>query len=121
MKPVTELILLEELLRQILQVTLGEGHLVAGDNDLLPSSITGNLHGLTQLPGLSVHLELVMQKILKGGRIKDSIRDGATAVNDKLAALSRGIGRGGLRIMEVNKGYFTRRRFMYLRDSHSGK
>lgn len=84
-QPVTELVLLEELFGQVLEVALGEDGRVSGDENLLAAGVAGNLDGRSELASLAVHLEPVVEKVLKGGRVKDGIADGAAAVNDKLA------------------------------------
>lgn len=110
MKPIPQLVLLQELFRQVLQVSLGKVYSVSYDDDLLSTSVTGNLYGSAKLTSLSVHLEAVMEKVLKGRGVKDGIRDGTATVDNKLAGL---VGDGCLRVS------VGRRR--YLGGSHSGR
>ena len=60
MHEVTELVLLQELLRQVLQVTLAEVN-VADDGDL--AGVALDFDGRAELTGLSVNLELVVQEV----------------------------------------------------------
>lgn len=86
-EPVTELVLLQELLSQILQVTLGVSNAHTSDSNLATAGITANLNGVTKLTSFAINLELVMEEVLKGGSVEDGVLDGATAVNNELAGL----------------------------------
>lgn len=86
MEVITELLLLEVLLGQVLQVSLGEGEL-GGDADLGLVSGEGDLGA--EVSGLAVHLDLVVQELLEAGNIKDGIGHRGAAVNHEL-------GNGGL-------------------------
>lgn len=112
MQPVTQLILLQELLRQILQVTLGELNSIACNSDAMAGGVTGNLNGGSQLTSLAIHLELVVEEVLEGGRVEDGIVDGTAAVDYEFARF----GGGGGGVLQTLLGWMARRR-CYL--SHS--
>lgn len=59
-EPVTELLLLKELLDQVLEVTLGEGSL--GLNDDL-GLLASDLDGLSELTSLTVNLDAGLQEV----------------------------------------------------------
>jgi hypothetical protein len=106
------LVLLQELLGEVLQVTLGEGNV--GNNGDLVVSGTGDGNSLTQVVGTTIDLDTVMKVLLllvqdgvsffsfyvlcvktyKGSGIKDLVVGGTRAVNDKLGLL--GSSNGGL-------------------------
>jgi len=86
MEPVTELLSLQVLLRQVLQVTLAVSMPSSTDNNLVTSGITGNAHSRAELPSLSVDLETVMEEVLEGGHVEDGVGGGAGAVDGELAA-----------------------------------
>ena len=100
MKPISQLILFQEFLGKILQIAFRISNGYASYGDALATGITSNLNRVAQLSCLAVHLETIVEKVLKGSRVKDGIRDGSTAVDDKFATLfggsSRGIGRQSL-------------------------
>lgn len=81
MQKITELLLLEVLLGQVLQVALGERKLssdldlglVARDNDLG-----------AKLASLAVNLDLVVKELLEVGRVKDLVLNRLPAVNGEL-------------------------------------
>ena len=78
-EPVTELLLLEELLDQVLEVALGEGSLsLNGDLGLL----AGDLDGLTELTSLTVNLDAGLQEVGKIVGVDDLL--GGGNLNDEL-------------------------------------
>ena len=60
-QPITDLVLLQELLGQVLQVTLGESNV--GDNSDLVISGTGDNNGFTQVVGTAFNLNTVMKEL----------------------------------------------------------
>lgn len=87
MEPVTELLGLQVLLSQVLKVTLAVGMSSSANNNLVASSITSNSDGLTEVSGLSVNLETVMEEVLKGSDVEDGIGGRASAVDGELGVL----------------------------------
>lgn len=86
-EPVTELVLLQELLGQVLEIALGVGNSHTGDGDLGARGITADRNGVSELTGLAIDLELVVEEVLEGSGVEDGILDGAAAVDDELAGL----------------------------------
>ena len=75
------LVLLEVLLREVLEVALGEG-ILRGNHDLglvLPHS-----HGIAEGPSLAVDLDALLEELLKVAHIKDAVSLGGGAVEHKL-------------------------------------
>lgn len=62
-KPISELVLLQELLGEVLEVSSRE--LSVGDDDNLSSSLAGDLDCLTKVAGSSVNLDSVVQEFLE--------------------------------------------------------
>merc|ERR1712083_823881 len=83
-KPVAQLVLLEELLGQVLEVPLGERRL---RNDCDDRAVALDLHGIPQLAGLAVDLDAVVQELLESARVHDAIIDRLGAVDGELEAL----------------------------------
>ena len=80
-EPITEGVLLQILLGQILQIPLGERRLGRdGDLSLLP----GDADLVPQNTGLPVDLHTVMEKLLEDSGVKESIVDGGRQVQDEL-------------------------------------
>lgn len=71
---ITELVLLEELLDQVLEVALGEGSL--GLNDDL-GLLASDLDGLAELAGLSVNLDARLQEVGQVVGVDGDLNDGA--------------------------------------------
>ena len=69
-KPITEGVLLQILLREVLQIPLGERRL-GGDVDL--GLLPGDVHLVAQNTGLAVDLHTVVEKLLENRRVKESI------------------------------------------------
>jgi len=84
-EPVTELLLLEELLDEVLKVTLREGSLGL-NRDL--GLLAGDLDGLTELASLAVDLDAVVQELLQILRDEDVVLSGGRALNRELEVLS---------------------------------
>jgi len=82
-EPVTKLMLLEEALGKVLEVSLGEMN-GSVDGDLVVG--TDNLDLVFKVVGTAVDLDVVMEVLLIGGNIKDLVRGRTRAVDDKLAA-----------------------------------
>ena len=80
-KPVTEGVLLQILLREILQIPLGERRL-GGDGDL--SLLPGDADLVPQNTGLPVDLHAVVEKLLEDGGVKEPIINGGGQVQHKL-------------------------------------
>lgn len=81
-EPVTELVLLEELLGKVLEVTLGE-LLVGGDGDLgVITTDDGDLVGQTTSAALD--LDAIVEELLESRGIENLVTGGAGAVDDEL-------------------------------------
>lgn len=92
-EPVTELVLLQETLGEVLEVTLGERN-VGSDGDL-GISTTGNLDGITKVVGAALDLDAIVKVLLESGGIEDLVVGGTRAVNDELLGLLGGSRLGG--------------------------
>jgi len=104
-EPVTELHLLEELLRairgvmlvhdpvsrreirgpiQILEVAAGE--LVVGNDLDLAVTGLGDLDGLAKVANAALNLDLLIEELLEGGDVEDLVAGGLRSVDDELLA-----------------------------------
>jgi hypothetical protein len=103
-EPVTELVLLEELLGavvavsrrsslsrkggvgnvQILEVAAGE--LVVGEDLNLAVTGAGDLDGLSEVADAAVDLDLLVQELLKSRDVEDVVAGGLRGVDDELRA-----------------------------------
>jgi hypothetical protein len=92
-EPVTELVLLQETLGEVLEVTLGERN-VGSDGDL-GISTTGNLDGFTKVVGTALDLDAIVKVLLESSGIEDLVVGGTRAVNDELLVLLGGSRLGG--------------------------
>lgn len=81
-KPVTELLLLEELLCQVLEVSARE--LGVCDNLDLSLALLGDLDGITEVSNTAVDLDLVLEELLEGGDVEDLVACGLRSVDDEL-------------------------------------
>ena len=81
MQEVSQLLLLQILLGQILEVSLGERSLGV-DDDL--GLVSGDGHLGAELAGLAVHLDSVVKELLERGGIEDLILHRVGAVNSEL-------------------------------------
>jgi hypothetical protein len=79
--PVTELVLLQKLLGQVLDVTLAVMLLGTDSDDRL---FTTNRDDFAEITGLYGDLDAVMEVVLEGGNVKDLVGDGAGAVDGEL-------------------------------------
>lgn len=87
-KPIAELLLLEVLLREVLDVLLGEGD--AGDNSerrLLP----GDPDRVAELTGLAVDLDAVVQVLLEGVGVHDTVLHGVGEIDHEPEDLLLGL------------------------------
>lgn len=81
MQEISQLLLLQVLLGQVLQVSLGEGKL-GSDDDLGLVAGDGDLGA--QLTSLAVDLDAVVQELLEGGRVQHLILNGLPQINGEL-------------------------------------
>lgn len=79
--PVSELVLLQESLGQVLQVLTGE--LGGGDNDDLVTFL-GDRNGLTQVTDDTVNLDVFNQVLNVSLLVENGVFDWSRSVNDKL-------------------------------------
>merc|ERR1712071_487233 len=84
---VTQAVLLQVLLGQVLQVPLAHLDVVAcTDGDL--ALCTLNVQVLAKVLGLAIHLDAVMEELLKVRGLHESILHWVSAVNDELDSFS---------------------------------
>lgn len=90
-EPVTELLLLEELLGQVLEVAARE--LVVGND--LDLAITRRRDGdvIAQVVGAAVNLDVVLEELLKGRDVEDLVASRLRSVDDELLGLLLGLAR----------------------------
>lgn len=81
MQEISQLLLLQVLLGQVLQISLGEGQL-SSDDDL--GLVAGDSHLGAQLTGLAVDLDAVVQELLEGGRVQNLVLNGLPQINGEL-------------------------------------
>ena len=81
-QPVTELLLLEELLGQILEVAAGELD-VRDDLDLVAADL-GDGDGLAEVASAALDLDAVVQELLEGADVEDLVGDWLGAVDGVL-------------------------------------
>jgi ribosomal RNA-processing protein 12 len=81
-QPVTELLLLEELLGQVLEVTTAE--VLVGHN--LDSAIAevGDGDGLAEVAGTAVNLDALLQESRKGRRVENAVLGRLGSIDDEL-------------------------------------
>lgn len=83
-EPVTKLVLLQELLSQVLQVSLGVSN-SGRDDDLGAAGVTGNFNtGGAELTGLTIDLEAVVEEVFEGGGIKDTVGNWSITIDHEL-------------------------------------
>merc|ERR1719510_1966327 len=80
-QPVPQVVLLQILLREVLQVSLGEGD-VRGEGQLGLLSLHGEL--LTKVAGLAGNLDALLEVFLEISAVHDSILHWVSAVNEEL-------------------------------------
>ena len=81
-EPVTELLLLEELLRQVLEVAAGE-LLVSDDLDAAVTEV-GDVDALAEVAGEAVNLDALLEEGGEGGGVEDTVVHGLGSVDDEL-------------------------------------
>ena len=81
-EPVTELLLLEELLRQVLEVAAGE-LLVSDDLDAAVAEV-GDVDALAEVAGEAVNLDALLEEGGEGGGVEDTVVHGLGSVDDEL-------------------------------------
>lgn len=91
-QPVTQLSALQELLREVLEVALREGD--GGLHPDLALALTGDLHDVTELTGLTVNLDAVVQELLEGITVQHTVASGAREVDEEVVALGSSTLRG---------------------------
>ena len=80
-QPVSQVVLLQVLLGEVLQVSLGEGD-VGGEGDLCLLPLHGEL--LAEVAGLASNLDALLEVLLEVSAVHDTILDGVGAVNEEL-------------------------------------
>jgi len=75
----TEVLLLEVLLGEVLKVALGESDLGLNDEGVL---VLGDGDGLAEVAGLALNLDLVVHEALEVGENENVVLDGLGAVDD---------------------------------------
>lgn len=112
--PVTQSVLLEELFGEVLEVPLGEGD-VRGHSDLgvtyhhshlmstmkysiqcVGLTIAVDLDVVTELARLAIDLDTVVQELLEGRAVKDTVVGRTGVVDDELVLSSGSFGGSGL-------------------------
>merc|ERR1712063_160325 len=81
-EPVTELLLLEELLGEVLEVATGE-LLVRNDLDL-SLALLADLDGVAKVTSAALNLDAVVKELLESLDVEDLVVDGLRAVDDEL-------------------------------------
>lgn len=82
-QPVTQLMLLQELLGQVLQVTLGRGDLGGAECNRVILTVNGDAT-FSQIVGASIHLDTVAQVLFERVHVKDLVVDRCRAVDGEL-------------------------------------
>jgi hypothetical protein len=77
-QPVAHVVLLQVLLRQVLEIALGHVPL-AGHSDL--ALVTRHLDSIAKHAGLAIHLDFLGQELLKGGNLHDLVLDWLSTVD----------------------------------------
>lgn len=85
-QPIPQLLLLQELLSQVLQISSRERNMA--DDLNLPLSTLADRNLITQVPSSSLNLDLIMQKLLECGEVEDFIGYWLAAVDCILASVS---------------------------------
>jgi hypothetical protein len=76
------LLLLQVLLSQVLEISLGNDAINDSDGKL--GSLASDGHLLSKVSLLGVNLDVVLQELLEGSDVEDLILDRGSAVNDEL-------------------------------------
>lgn len=103
-EPVTELLLLEELLGKVLEVTTRK-LLVGNDLDLY-LALLADLDVITEVTGAALDLDAVVEELLESLDVEDLVVDGLRAVDDELlrhllVLLGGGAALGGRHLDEI--------------------
>jgi len=81
-EPISQLLLLEELLCQILEVSSRE---LSVRSDLnLPIAEILDQHDITEVSDTVINLDLVLKELLEGGNVEDLVACGLRSVDDEL-------------------------------------
>jgi len=80
-EPISQIVLLEVLLCQVLQVPLGEGN-IRGEGNLGLLSLHGEL--FAKVVGLASNLDTLMEVLLEVGTVHDAILDRVGTINEEL-------------------------------------
>ena len=86
-EPITQLLLLQELLGEVLEVATRELD-VSHDLDFVAAHL-GDGNVVAEVAGAAVDLDAVVQELLEGGDVEDLVGDGLGAVDGVLFALSQ--------------------------------
>jgi hypothetical protein len=84
-EPVTELLLLEELLGQVLEVAAGQV-VVGSDLDLALAGLADD-NVVAKVVGAAVNLDAVLEELLEGGDVEDLVAGRLRSVDDELLRL----------------------------------
>lgn len=90
-EPVTELLLLEELLGQVLEVAARQ-LVVGNDLDLAVARLLDD-DVVAQVVGAAVDLDAVLEELLEGGDVEDLVASRLRSVDDELLGLLLGLAR----------------------------
>lgn len=88
-KPVTKLLLLEELLGQVLEIAARE--LVVSNDLNLAIGDLGDDNGVAELANATVDLDLLVQELLEGRDVEDLVVNGLRGVDDELLGRLAGL------------------------------
>lgn len=83
-EPVTELLLLEELLGQVLEVAARE--LVVGNDLNLALALLLDNNVVAEVVGAALDLDALLEELLKGGDVENLVGGGLAGVDDVLQA-----------------------------------
>ena len=84
-QPITKVVLLQVLLRQVLQISLGERRL-SRDNNLGLLTVDADL--VSEVSSLVVDLDTVVQELLEDSRVEETILNRGSEVDSVSQALS---------------------------------
>lgn len=90
-EPVTELLLLEELLGQVLEVAAGE--VVVGNDLDLALTLLLDDDVVAEVVGAALNLDAVLEELLEGRDIENLVGGGLRSVDDELLGLLLGLAR----------------------------
>ena len=78
-QPIAQLLFLEELLRQVLQISPAEGDVRHNLNLAVADALDFDL--VAEVSGAAFDLDAVVQELLEGGKVEDLVRYGLRAVD----------------------------------------